>query len=213
MGNPYLNSLLGDNEKVLLESRQHWFVFVRSIILESFAIAVIVAVVTAVIYFFGKQFDWLVWLYIGAIVPVISFIYDYFQWRNREYVLSSFRVIQISGIINKNVIDSSLEKVNDVRLTQSFFGRIFNFGTVEILTASDIGVNEFNTLEDPIKFKTTLINAKESLERGTAWAQTAAPKVANDVPSMIAQLDNLRAQGLLTEAEFQAKKAELLKRM
>jgi uncharacterized membrane protein YdbT with pleckstrin-like domain len=216
MANPYLDSLLGDNEKVLLESRQHWFVFVRSIIMESLVIAAIIVIVLVANLYLGKQYSWIQWGYVMVLVPLISFIYDYFQWRNREYILTSFRVVQISGIINKNVIDSSLDKVNDVKLTQSFFGRIFNFGTVEILTASEIGVNEFRTLEEPIRFKTTMINAKEALERGGAnnWRQAApVSNVATDIPSMIAQLDNLRAQGLLTPEEFAAKKAELLKRM
>jgi uncharacterized membrane protein YdbT with pleckstrin-like domain len=215
MANPYLDSLLGDNEKVLLESRQHWFVFVRSIFMESLVIAAIIIIVTAANIYLGDQYNWLKYGYIMVIVPVISFIWDYFQWRNREYILTSFRVVQISGIINKNVIDSSLEKVNDVKLTQSFFGRIFDFGTVEILTASETGVNVFQTLENPIQFKTTMVNAKETLERGgvNGWHQAAPANVATDVPSMIAQLDNLRAQGLLTPEEFQVKKAELLKRM
>jgi len=215
MGNPYLESLLGDNEKILLESRQHWFVFVKSIFFESLVIAVILAGVTIALSMNQFQsYTWMSWGYFLLLIPVISFIYDYFQWRNREYILTDFRVIQISGIINKNVIDSSLEKVNDVKLTQSFFGRIFNFGTVEIMTASELGVNEINTLQDPIKFKTTMVNAKEALEHGMSGQRgPAVPNTPNDIPSMIAQLDNLRQQGLLTPEEFQAKKAELLKRL
>jgi hypothetical protein len=218
MGNPYLQSLLGDNENVLLESRQHWFVFVRSILMESIFIALIIGITTLLFYLYGPQYPWLVYGYALIVIPLVSFIYDYFQWRNREYILTSFRVIQISGIINKNVIDSSLDKVNDVKLTQSFFGRIFNFGTVEILTASEIGVNEFNTLEDPIKFKTTMINAKESLERGNIGRfgpplPQPVPTATNDISSLIAQLDNLRQQGLLSQDEFQAKKSELLRRL
>jgi uncharacterized membrane protein YdbT with pleckstrin-like domain len=213
MGNPYLESLLGDNEKILLESRQHWFVFVKSIIFESLVIAVILAGVTIAVTR-NEPYPWLKWGYLLMLIPVISFIYDYFQWRNREYILTDFRVIQISGIINKNVIDSSLEKVNDVKLTQSFFGRIFNFGTVEIMTASELGINEITTLEDPIKFKTTMVNAKEALEYGMNGRRgPAATNAPTDIPSMIAQLDNLRQQGLLTPEEFQAKKAELLKRL
>jgi uncharacterized membrane protein YdbT with pleckstrin-like domain len=213
MGNPYLESLLGDNEKIMLESRQHWFVFVKSIFFESLVIAVILAGVTIGIAM-NQSYTWLKWGYILLLIPVISFIYDYFQWRNREYILTDFRVIQISGIINKNVIDSSLEKVNDVKLTQSFFGRLFNFGTVEIMTASELGINEITTLQDPIKFKTTMVNAKEMLEYGTNGRRgPAVTNVPTDIPSMIAQLDNLRQQGLLTPEEFQAKKAELLKRL
>ena len=41
-------------------------------------------------------------------------------------------------MLNKTSTDSSLEKINDARLNQSVFGRIFGFGDLEILTASDI---------------------------------------------------------------------------
>ena len=35
----------------------------------------------------------------------------------------------------------------------------------------------------------------------------------DSIPAQIAQLDDLRARGVLSESEFQAKKAELLRRM
>jgi uncharacterized membrane protein YdbT with pleckstrin-like domain len=215
---PYLNSLLGNNESILLSTRQHWFVFVRSIFLESFVLLAIFALVIVANTFYGGQFPWINLGYLLLIIPFISFIFDFFTWWNRKYIITDFRVIQISGIINKNVIDSSLEKVNDVKLTQSFFGRIFNFGTIEILTASELGVNKIRLLGDPIHFKTTMVNAKEALESGAFDSRRksnakGAPGPANDIPSLISQLDNLRAQGVISMEEFQAKKAELLRRL
>ncbi len=53
--------------------------------------------------------------------------------------------MQISGIFNKSVIDSSLEKVNDIKMDQSALGRMFGYGDIEILTASELGVNLFKT--------------------------------------------------------------------
>ena len=215
---PYLKSLLGKNERILLVCRQHWFVFVSNIVTETIWILVILILVTgAKIFLVDPTVNPLIsYGYFFVIVPLVSLVHDYFQWLNRKYILSDFRVIQIAGILNKKVIDSSLEKVNDVKLSQSFLGRIFNYGTIEILTASELGVNKIQRLGDPIHFKTTMINAKEALahddDRGFRSFEPAA-KIASDVPSMIAQLDNLLKQGLLTPEEFQAKKAELLKRM
>jgi uncharacterized membrane protein YdbT with pleckstrin-like domain len=219
MSDPYLNSLLGDNEKILLTTRQHWFVFVRNILVEGVAILAIIVLATVVYMMWGPQYNWLVFGYLLIIPPFISLIFDFFQWWNRKFIITDFRVIQISGIINKDVIDSSLEKVNDVKLSQSILGRIFNFGTVEILTASELGVNKIKLLGNPIHFKTTMVNAKEALEGGdfddlrrkNSAKSMAAP--SNDIPSLIAQLDNLRQQGLLSPEEFQVKKAELLKRI
>ena len=110
------------------------------------------------------------------IVPIARFVYHFLLWQNREYIISNRRVIQIDGIINKNVIDSSLEKVNDVKMTQSVFGRILDYGDVEILTASELGVNLFQRIGHPIKFKTAMLNQKEALGMGEIPEGVRRPK-------------------------------------
>ena len=117
--------------------------------------------------------------------------------------------MQISGIINKNVIDSSLEKVNDVKMEQSIFGRLFDYGDIQILTASELGVNLFRRIDDPIHFKTAMLNAKAALESVQAVVVDSGPKI----PALIAQLAELRRQNVITEEEFQAKKAALLAKL
>jgi hypothetical protein len=102
-----------------------------------------------------------------------------------------------------------LEKVNDLKMAQSAFGRIFDYGDVEILTASELGVNLFKQIEGPIRFKTTLLNAKEALEHG----EIAAPPPKDGPAAILEQLDRLRQQGILTDEEFQQKKADLLSRL
>ena len=62
------------------------------------------------------------------------------QYINLEYVVTNRRVIEVSGVLNKRTTDSSLEKINDAVLTQSIFGRIFGFGDLDILTASESGI-------------------------------------------------------------------------
>jgi GTP-binding protein LepA len=64
------------------------------------------------------------------------------------------RVIQVSGVLGKNVMDSSLEKVNDVKMSQSFLGRMFGYGDIQILTASELGVDLYHQINDPVGFKT-----------------------------------------------------------
>jgi uncharacterized membrane protein YdbT with pleckstrin-like domain len=142
--------------------------------------------------------------------PLASLTRDLLIWSNRKYVITNRRVIQLAGVLNKDVTDSSLDKVNDVKLDQSVWGRLLNFGDVEILTASDLGVNKFTTIGDPVRFKTAMLNAKNKLETPVF----AAPAPATpDLPTLLAQLDGLRQHGVLTEAEFQAKKAQLLAKM
>ena len=98
-----------------------------------------------------------------VLVPLIGMLKDITVWRNQAYLVTSRRVIQISGVLGKDVVNSSLEKVNDVKLSQSFFGRMFGYGDIEILTASELGVNLFHQIDHPVEFKTAMLNAKEKL--------------------------------------------------
>ena len=206
MAKNYVQSMLGENERIVLVTRQHWFVLFSAILAEIIITLLLIAAVSVATFFFPLA----AFGFVLVIVPLISMLRDILIWSNHEYLVTNRRVIQISGIFNKNVVDSSLEKVNDVKMTQSFFGRLFDFGDVEILTASEIGVNLFKRIGDPVKFKTAMLNAKEKLGyEGTG----AHAQPADDVPIMISQLDELRKKGIVTEAEFQAKKAELLKKM
>jgi len=209
MKDNYLNKLLGAQEKILLVTRQHWFVLISRIFLEIVLAGLIIGGSVAALLPFG-----LLGLFglILLVIPIVSGTIDYLKWYNHKYIVTNLRVIQISGVINKNVYDSSLEKVNDVRMVQSFFGRIFGYGDVEILTASDVGINLFKRIGNPVHFKTVMINAKQELDR----LQSGGVVVADDkpdIPGMIAKLDELRQKGIITEEEFQQKKAELLAKL
>jgi uncharacterized membrane protein YdbT with pleckstrin-like domain len=209
MSDKYLESLLGENEQVLFTTHQHWLVLLGEIISEIIlSIAVIVLVTLA----------WILWVlnplmtlgYLLLLFPLVSLCRDILVWANRKFVVTNRRVIQLSGVIRKNVTDSSLEKVNDVKMSQSFMGRLFGYGDIEIMTASELGVNKLTHIGKPIQYKTTMINAKEKLER--IPAPVAPPHPAPNFADLLTQLDTLRQHGVLTEAEFQAKKAELLKK-
>jgi uncharacterized membrane protein YdbT with pleckstrin-like domain len=136
---------------------------------------------------------------------------DFLLWYNRQYIVTNRRVIQTAGVFSKDVVDSSLEKVNDVKFSQSFWGRLFDYGDIEILTASEVGANVFRSIGEPIKFKTAMLNAKERLSfDDEIGVQT---HVTSDIPALIARLDDLRKKGLISDAEFQQKKTELLAKL
>ena len=209
MANSYLKNLLGENEHIILVARQHWLVLLAKILSACVLVISLIVLVTLI---------WWIWLpnplvllgYLLLLLPILSLLRDLSIWQNRQYIVTNWRVIQISGVFNKDVTDSSLEKVNDVKLEQSFWGRLLDYGDIEILTASDLGANKFNQIGRPIQFKTAMLNAKEKLEQGqTNGGRGSEP----DIVDLIAQLDNLRKQGVLTEEEFQQKKAQLLAKL
>ena len=205
----YVESLLGEREKIILIAHQHWFILVRAIVFEIIIILILIALtITTGAYL--SEFA----LLIGAVgtilllLPLSTMMRDILDWTNRQFIVTNRRVVQISGILNKNVTDSSLVKVTDVKLEQSAFGRLFNYGDIEILTASEFGVNLFRRIEEPIIFKIAMLNAKERLEQGDGAVQPT-----EDILEIIASLDRLRDLGILSEEEFKKKKAELLARL
>jgi uncharacterized membrane protein YdbT with pleckstrin-like domain len=202
----YVESLLGNRERIILVARQHWFILVGSIVLEIVIILILISL-TILAGIYWAQFA----LLIGAIgtilllLPLSTLMRDILDWMNRQYIVSNRRVIQISGILNKNVTDSSLVKVTDVKMSQSAAGRLFNYGDIEILTASEYGANLFRRIEEPVGFKIAMLNAKELLEQGEDL------ELGNlDVVEVIASLDRLRELGILSAEEFTRKKTELL---
>jgi len=205
MTDNYIKTMLGENERVLLVTRQHWFVLFSAILLE---IIVILGVVIA-ISFAAANFSSAAFAYLLVIVPLLSMLHDILVWMNRQYMVTNRRVIQFSGIFNKSVVDSSLEKVNDVKMTQSFLGRLFDYADVEIMTASELGENIFKRIGDPIKFKTAMLNAKEKLGFDDTNINMRGRSYEN-IPALIEELDELRKKGIVSEEEFQSKKKQLL---
>lgn len=206
MATSYVQSLLSDHEKILLETRQHWLVLFGKIIFE---IVLAVVLIGGVIYAY-TFYPAAIYGSVLVLVPVVGLIVDVLTWQNNTYIVTNRRVFQSSGVLDKKVVDSSLEKVNDIILMQSFLGRIFNYGDIEILTASELGVDLFHQIDDPVEFKTTILNAKETLEHEDVGNRLQSE---SDIPSLIEKLDGLRQKGLISDEEFEVKKAELLAKM
>ncbi len=221
----YLEGLMGKNERIVLITRQHWIVVLGTILVNGFFIVLLLGIgVLATILgapilagFLGP-FTWapLAVMAVIAILPLWNLMWEYLHWWNDMYVVTTRRIIQVEGIINKHTIDSSLEKINDVVLTQSALGRMLSYGDLEILTGSEIGVNLLRRISEPVRFKTEMLNQKEGLGELDAFESVArrtmaeGQPVTSDIPALIAQLDDLRKKGLITDAEFQAKKTKLL---
>lgn len=211
MKQTYLESLLAENEKVLLVTRNHGFFLFREVLSD----VIFFAIISGASAYLTSQFGWIALAgFTAAVIPLLDMERHLLDWRSREYIISNRRVIQISGIINKNVTDSSLEKVNDVKLSQSFWGRLLGFGDIEILTASELGANVFQYIGDPITFKKTMMDAKNRLEGGSSDELHFTNVVKEPtIPDLIIELDELRIRGIITQEEFQAKKTDLLARM
>jgi hypothetical protein len=245
----YIDSKLASGERVLRSEHQHWFVLVADARYGILAIAaaIVLAILSTSLGQSGFR-DILGWVIVGLVLGGLAYIgWQILRWVNEEFVVTTRRVLQLEGVLNKRVLDSSLEKINDAVLTQSLFGRIFGFGDLDILTASETGISRLRMLKDADNFKRAMLEAKHELElelsgarplpspplrassappSGAAPAQapaqgsappSEAPRHAEMTPDeltrTLASLADLRDRGAISPEEYEAKKADLLRRL
>lgn len=224
----YVDELLATNEEIKFEAHQHPFVFFSRIMAETaFMILLVVAFIVI-----GRQTnaEWakvqpylLPGLGLVALVVLISAIFDFLRWRNERFLLTDRRVIHLRGIFNKASVDSSLDKINDVQTRQTFFGRMFNYGDLEIQTASEDGSNYLPQIRAPLDFKRAMLNAKaEHGQLPAAYSNAPYQNQPNapasrltqlQVEEMLLRLSELRQKNLINDADFDAKKRDILSRM
>lgn len=218
----YVEQLLSKGETIAVRSRQHWIAVIASALINGFIVVVALTLGLVVNRALSDSLPNLPRLIfdgvtLAAVVVALFGLarlgWDLLQWWAEEYIVTNRRVIQTEGLINKRTIDSSLEKVNDVVLVQSFFGRILGYGNLEIVTGSDIGVNQLIRLRDPITFKTAMLDQKAKLGGEYGERLPSDEAADRDVPKLIAELDELRKKGLISDAEFNDKKAKLLSQL
>lgn len=200
----YVDGMLGDGERILIMERRD----------PLFLAGHVVPLVVVAAAFLGVG-GWLMSshsrlggavLMAVAIVPVVLALWRLLWWQREQYFVTNLRILQVEGIVTKRVLDSSLEKVNDIELTQSLFGRVFNYGDLEILTGSDVGVNLLHTISDPFRFKRAIIDAKSHM----AFDQDGLGGRTETSMRLLASLNDLRDSGMLSDAEYQAKRQQLL---
>ncbi|HSS51794.1 MAG TPA: PH domain-containing protein, partial [Thermoanaerobaculia bacterium] len=132
-----------------------------------------------------------------------------FRLRSYELVVTNHRVILQTGILAKSSMDTRLDKINNIEHRQSLWGRLLNYGDVEIDTASETGVSRFHNVANPLELKRTIMVAAEQYRAGSPGGPAlvaAGPSGAERLRQLKALLDD----GLISKEEFEAKRRELL---
>ncbi|HUQ78438.1 MAG TPA: PH domain-containing protein [Patescibacteria group bacterium] len=242
----YLDNLLASGEQPIRREHQHWFVVAadaRAAILAWIA-ALLLIVVGQNVFAANQDGSRVIgWAVLALVIGgLLSFGWQVLRWQNEEFVVTTRRVLQMEGVINKRVVDSSLEKINDAVLSQSLFGRMFGFGDLDILTASESGISRLRMLRQADDFKRSMLEAKHELELELSGGRPLpapairtgppavvpaatpapapgpsrsepAPMSADDVTRTLANLADLRDRGAISAEDYDAKKSDLLRRL
>jgi membrane protein YdbS with pleckstrin-like domain len=214
---PYPHDALAPHEELILDLHPHWWFIAKSGVV---LVVAIIAGLFAAVVMKNEALQWLVAVWI--LVSVVWFLTRFVQWISTHFVLTSDRVMSREGVLAKRGIEIPLERVNTVFFKQGIFERLLGLGDLEIESASKDGAQRFEDVRRPSEIQKEIYiqmenNDNRKVDRmggvisGAQHPQGAPAAVS--IADQINQLAQLRDQGHLTEAEFQAKKAELLNRM
>lgn len=101
----------------------------------------------------------LCWL---LLIPTIKAIIATVKFTHIELAVTNKRVVGKVGVANTKSLDSPLNKIQNVSVTQKLFGKIFNYGTVEVHTAA--GKYEFGAIKNAESFKGVLMAQIDQFE-------------------------------------------------
>src|SRR5512146_541993 len=239
----YTDSMLASGERIVLRQHQHWFILLGNARFGILAVlgALLLVILRVLGNGSGMLWDILGWitliLFVGGLVMLA---WSWLRYQNEEYIITNRRIIHAEGAINKKATDSSLEKINDLMITESLFGRIFGFGDLDVLTAAETGIERLRMIRNAMDFKKAMLDAKHELEidlarpttpplRATSGAPVAAASApapapappaaparaamsSQEVTAALDRLGDLHDRGIITPEEFEAKKRELLGR-
>ena len=207
---PFNRKLLNEGEDIALDLHPHWWFFAQP----AAALAAAVLLGVGVLVRWDDPPDFVMGFFGLVILVALGwFGLHYARWATTHFVVTSDRLIYRHGVLAKKGIEIPLERVNTVFFSQSIFERIVGSGDLVIESAGEKGQEAFSNVRKPSAVQNEIYVQMEANENRKFDRMGDRGHRGDSIPAQIAQLDDLRARGVLSESEFQAKKAELLRRM
>jgi len=199
---------LNENEDIVLDLHPHWVFFIKS------GLLFIAAVVVGVLILTWDGAPDVLGLGSGALIlaALLWLGFTYLSWVTTNFVITTDRLIYRHGILSKHGIEIPLDRVNTVFFSQSILERAVGSGDLVIESAGELGRQNFSNVRKPSAVQNEIHKQMEANEN-RKFDRVNAPRADHSIPEQIAQLDDLRQRGTISQAEFDQKKQDLLDRM
>jgi uncharacterized membrane protein YdbT with pleckstrin-like domain len=209
---PFSSKLLNQNEEIVLDLHPHWVYFLKS------GLALVAALVLGVWLLSWDDAPGFLEVSSGALILIalLWIGWTYLRWVTTNFVITSDRLIYRHGILSKHGIEIPLERVNTVFFSQSILERMVGSGDLVIESAGEMGRQEFANVRKPSAVQNEIhrqMEANENRKFDRVRADPAVQAAPASIPEQIAQLDQLRQSGAITQADYDQKKQQLLDRM
>lgn len=198
--------LLNDGEDIVLDLHPHWWFFAGPVLalLVSSAATVAVAVfdLADVVFYIalGLTAINLLWV-LGRLA----------RWWTTNFVVTTDRMVYRSGVIAKQGKEIPLERLNDISFNQSILERLIGAGDLLIESGGERGQQHFSDIRKPAKVQNVIYKTIEAAQARDADRMAGRRELS--IPEQLEKLDELRQRGVISQAEFDQKKGQLLDRM
>lgn len=203
---PFPKSFLNDGEEVVLDLRPHW------VFLTWPTAALAASLLAAIVADRDIGSDFLTFPLLAVVlVALVWFVGRFARWRTTNFVVTNDRLVVRKGIVRRHGREIPLEHVNDLTVIQNLVDRIVKAGDLHIESAGERGAEVFYDCPRPPRVQNEIYRQMDQ-----ANARTADLRAGRREPTpleQIDQLEDLRRRGVITQAEFDAKKAQLLDRL
>jgi membrane protein YdbS with pleckstrin-like domain len=200
---PWPQDSLTEGESIITSFRPHWkLLFIPAL----WGVGILV-----VFGFIEVLVDWLFWIRVATSLGVIVWfvVRPLVNWWFTRYVLTTERLITRRGLIAQSGIEIPLENITNVNFSQTVFERLLGAGDLLVESAGEGGQSSFSNIPHPDRFQTVLYKAREARSMDfTVGKGVARPR--DDGAEAIRKLAGLRDDGLITEAEYEQKRTEIL---
>ena len=198
--------LLNEDEEVVLDLHPHWWFFSTP------AFTLVVTVAAAVGVAMVDAPDWLFLAALGAVVLNLLWLAGRLaRWATTNFVVTTDRLIYRAGVVAKQGKEIPLERLNDISFSQTIFERLMGAGDLLIESAGARGQQHFSDIRRPARVQNEIYRQIELAQARDADRMAGRRQLS--IPEQIEKLDELRQRGVISQAEFDAKKTQLLDRL
>ena len=203
---PFPRKFLNEGEEVVLDLRPHWSFFAGP------AASLIAALVLAVIAAVANAPDWLTLAILAlAAVALLWCLARYARWTTTNFVVTSDRLIHRYGVFSKRGQEIPLERLNDVSFRRTFIQRLVGAGDLLIESGGERGQQPFDHIAHPERVQNIIHREIEAAQARDADRMAGRRELTP--LEQLEKLEELRQRGVISQAEFEAKKAQLLDRL
>lgn len=155
-----------DDEEVLIETRRHFWAFLRT----AWIPLLIMPAMWAAAFILGAGALSLLLVVLSLIFPGAALIYFFAEWRNDSVIVTDQRIIRVERTIlamHRQITQVGLESVQEINFEippYDPFARLFRYGSVIIKTAGSQGNLELDLIPRPEQFQKLIIEDRQYFE-------------------------------------------------